>query len=56
MEVKAICPKCGYEDTYEHSEFGLGYYQSVGECPVCGGDTVDEQGKPTRENVSFKVT
>ncbi len=36
-KTKIEC-KCGFKDKYEPDEFGLSYYQAVGECPHCGKD------------------
>lgn len=49
----AHCPNCEYIEEYEPDEFGLSYFQAVGTCPVCGSELEDENGKPTREFVSF---
>lgn len=55
-EKIAICYKCGFREHYEPDEFGLQYYQAIGICPFCDNAMVDENGKPTKEIVSFTIT
>lgn len=53
-ELTAYCKKCDFEDKYEPDEFGLGYFQAVGKCPVCGEPTFNKTtDKPTVETVAF---
>ena len=56
MEIKmelAICPEHGVVEEYEPDEFGMDYFQAVGEC-MCGAKTYKENGEPTAEVVIFK--
>lgn len=53
---KVFCKnKCGFEDEYEPTEFGMDYFEAIGECP-CGAPTVDAEGNETAVVVEFSVT
>lgn len=51
----ANCQNCGFKEDYEPCEFGLTYFQAEGTCPGCGHDLIDENGKPTKETITFEV-
>lgn len=55
MKQNAICKDCGKVDEFEPDEFGLSYYQAIGECPYCRQPTYYESGEPTKIEVIFKV-
>lgn len=52
--VMAICKDCGEIEEFKPNEFGLSYYQSIGECS-CGKPTYYKNGTPTKEVVNFSV-
>ncbi len=56
MEKVRCKQRCGFEDEFEPDDFGINYYQAVGECPNCGADTVYEDGDDTKVVVIFKST
>ncbi len=54
---KAICekPDCTFSDVFEPDDFGISYFQAIGKCPWCGGDTYCEDGTLTRKLVILEV-
>lgn len=54
MEKVRCKQRCGFEDEFEPDEFGINYFQAIGECPKCGADTVyDVNGLDTKVIVKF---
>jgi hypothetical protein len=51
----AICKDCGDLEDFTPDEFGLNYYQSIGECNYCKKPTYYRNGNPTKEIVIFKA-
>lgn len=55
--TKVFCSKkCGFEDEYEPTEFGLDFYEAIGTCPNCEAPMVDEDGNETAVTIEFKLT
>jgi hypothetical protein len=50
----AKCSKCNFEDTFEPDEFGINYFQAVGECPHCEAKLLDGDGIETKTEIIFK--
>lgn len=53
----AICSnkECDFSEEFEPDEFGLTYYQAIGECPVCGWQTIYPGGKLTKEIIQITL-
>lgn len=47
---------CDFKEEFEPDEFGLTYFQAIGECPFCGWKTIYEDGKLTQEFIEIKLT
>lgn len=52
----AICRDCGELEEFTPDEFGLNYYQAIGECPNCRKPTYYKNGKPTKEIIIMTVS
>ena len=57
MKIEKIyCKFCGFTDEFEPNEFGVNYYQAVGECELCGKPTYyKKNNKPTKEIIVIKA-
>ena len=54
---EVTCKKqCGFEDEFEPDEFGITYFQSIGECPNCNAPTIYSSGEETKTNIIFTVS
>ena len=49
----AICKDCGEVEEFTPDEYGLNYYQAIGECS-CGQPTYYENGNPTKTVLIFR--
>ena len=50
----AICKDCGDIEEFTPDEYGLNYYQAIGECN-CGKPTYYENGNPTKTVLIFRI-
>jgi len=51
----ATCKDCGEIEEFEPDEFGINYFQAIGECPICKKPTYYKNGEPTKIEIIFAV-
>ena len=54
--AKCSNKECDFSEEFEPDEFGLNYYQAIGECPWCGWKTIYENGELTQVEIQIKLT
>jgi len=53
--VDVYCPNCGWIGYFEPEEFGINYFQAVGDCELCGEQLYYKDGEPTKEIITFRL-
>jgi hypothetical protein len=46
---------CGFSDRFVRGEFGVNYFQAIGECPLCNAPTVYNDGTMTKVEIIFTM-
>ena len=54
--LSVSCTSCEFSDTFAPDHEGATYFQTYGECPLCGASTVYADGKPTKIQPRDPVT